>query len=60
MMNNDTKFIDEMRYAMFLNDLVSDGVAMCSALLDYSALKVLNARGEKFIVDTAMRRRVAQ
>jgi hypothetical protein len=59
-MDNDSKMMDEMRYAVFLTELVGVGVAMCSAVLEPSDLKVLTARGSKFIVDTALRRRVSQ
>jgi hypothetical protein len=59
-MNDEPKMMDEMRYAVFLTELVGISLAMCSALLQPSDMKVLTARGAKFIVDTATRRRVSQ
>jgi hypothetical protein len=59
-MNNDTKFMDETRYAIFLNDVVQTSMIMCSSQLDYSGMKVLRARGEKFLIDTAVKRSAKQ
>jgi hypothetical protein len=59
-MNNDMNFSDEMRYALFLTELMSVGVAMCSELLDQSQLKVLQARANKFLIDTAIKRAISQ
>jgi hypothetical protein len=59
-MNNDTKFMDETRYAMFLNDILHTSMIMCSTQLDYSAMKVLSARGDKFLIETAVKRAVKQ
>jgi hypothetical protein len=57
---NNMQFQDETRYSMFLSELISDSVAMCSAVMDQSDVKVIQARGDKFLIDTAKKRSVKQ